>query len=465
MNQPRINIRWYVFSDIIICLLTWFAFYYLRTLIYQYNINLPAGFYSGFLFYTLGWLCMHFLSGAYNSPYQKSRLSETIRSIIVVLIGCLVLLFLFILKNPQTNNQFYYLEFYSLLFPNIILTLTSRVIFLSYAKNQLKNKSVFFKSLIIGTGQNAKIFYEDFIASKEHSGFLITVFINLDNDINFKLSDSVKNYSNDSNISEVIEEEKIEEVIITVEKNERALITKLLQILSDKDVNIKINPDTVDIISGALQTNNVLGVPLIDIHSGMLPYWQQNFKRLTDIVISILAAFLLSPLFIYTTIRVALSSKGSIFFSQKRIGLKGKVFTMYKFRSMFMNAEINGPQLSSHNDARITKWGKTMRKWRLDELPQLWNVLIGEMSIVGPRPERKYYIDKIVETHPEYKYLLKVKPGITGWGMVKFGYASSIQEMIARMPFDLLYVENVALALDFKIMIYTIKIIFSGSGK
>ena len=130
-----------------------------------------------------------------------------------------------------------------------------------------------------------------------------------------------------------------------------------------------------------------------------------------------------------------------------------------------MDAEKEGPRLSHEEDKRITGWGKTMRKWRLDELPQLWNILVGEMSLVGPRPERKYYIDQIVIQHPEYKYLFKVKPGLTSWGMVKFGYASSVEEMVQRMPFDLLYVENVSLALDFKIMFYSIQIILAGKGK
>ena len=254
-------------------------------------------------------------------------------------------------------------------------------------------------------------------------------------------------------------------MIITVEKNERDLITTILQKLSDKEVNIKITPDTVDIISGALQTNNVMGVPLIDIHSGLLPSWQQNIKRAFDITISIIAFILLIPLFLYTVIRLKLSSKGPLFYSQERIGFKGRPFMMYKFRSMIINAEANGPQLSSENDERIIKWGKVMRKWRLDELPQLWNIIKGEMSLVGPRPERKFYIDQIVAIHPEYKYLYKVKPGLTSWGMVKFGYASSIDEMLQRMPYDLLYVENVSLPLDFTIMFYTVKIIFSGKGK
>lgn len=418
----------YILVDILSSLLVWGSFLIFRWLVYDGrvfsvdSVLIPMfNFYTPLIAYPIGCLIIYYLSGYYLRPLRKPYLRELRRTFISALIISFGAFFIFIIDDPVTQYERY------------------------------------ITSLIV-------LFVLQFIGS--YIPRLLVTYISHKFDHDEPRVYTIHSMNEVEQFELAHQSEPYDEVILDFKsKSKENDIYTLINRLYPCNVEISVVPSLYDMLTGAAMIDDVSDQPLIRISEHKMSDTGLCIKRAFDVVVSAMMLILLSPLYLILSLLVWYSSKGPVFYKQERIGLHGLPFNIIKFRTMCVHAEEATPQLSADDDPRITKVGKWMRKYRLDELPQFWNILRGEMSIVGPRPERRYFINQIEEKAPYYCMIYKIRPGLTSWGPIKVGYTDTLDKMIRRLNYDIVYIENMSIRLDIKIMFHTIGVIFNGKGK
>ncbi|GJQ63399.1 MAG: undecaprenyl-phosphate glucose phosphotransferase [Melioribacteraceae bacterium] len=413
----------------------------------------------------LYWMMIFMFVGMYRTWFASSRFDELSTlfksSFVGIFILFAIILFDDYRQQVPSTNRFIIFVYWGLF---LFTVSTGRVLIRSFQRRLLIKGIGRRNAVIIGYNPKANNIHNT-IHTHPALGLDVVAYVAVKEENIDKEYKGIKVVDVFKNIDKVIDLYDIHEIIIALEKHEDDVMMNVIAKSDEKNVRIKIVPDLYDIIGGQARTSQIYGFPLIDVMPQLMPEWEKKMKRLLDIIASFIILIISFPVVVITSIAIKIDSPGPVFFRQERSGLNGKVFKMVKFRSMRADAEKkSGPMWSVKDDPRITRVGRFIRKVRIDEIPQMYNVLKGEMSLVGPRPERPYFVEKLAEEIPLYKRRLKVRPGVTGWAQVKHKYDEDVEDVKVKLRYDLFYIENISLRMDIKILLRTIFVVLLGKG-
>jgi exopolysaccharide biosynthesis polyprenyl glycosylphosphotransferase len=467
MNKKKLRLQYIIF-DLIASIITWVAFTVFRKTVNDgevfNNMMIFTPNYNYIMVLSLfPFVCLtiHYLSGFYLRPENHSTSKIVLSTLISSVIISFFLFFALLIDDVVVSYEYYYYSLLTLISLLFTTTLLSRLIVNYHVNRNFKLKIWSINTIIVGTGNKALEMAEAINKNRRRNRNNFVGFISVDH---FQQAPKEMILGNIAQIETIICQNNIEEAIIALDQPDEQKLFTYINALYKFNINIRFTPRLYEILTGSARIGTVGINPLVSITTVHMPDWQICVKRSIDIIVSLIALILLSPVFLYFMIKIKQNSAGSVFYLQERIGYLGKPFNIIKFRTMKTGAENGVPKLSSSDDNRVTSIGRTLRKYRIDELPQFINVLKGEMSLVGPRPERRYFINQIIEEAPYYCLLYKIRPGLTSWGPIKIGYSDTIEKMIERLNYDIIYIENMSLLNDIKILILTFEILFKGKG-
>jgi len=465
MNKRKLLTK-YLLYDMLASLIVWVLFVLFRKIVNDIQIFESIRFFMPNYSYILSLILfpfycvfVHYLSGFYLYPFKKSKIDEVFNTLISTALISISIFSVRMLRDVAVSYEYFYFSLLVLFGLLFIFTYAFRAFIGSKVRANFKNKIWTINTIIIGTGENALK-----IASELEKNAVQNSLIGFISTDKQQPVPQAKVIGNMNQIASIIEKYKIEESFVVLDNADDYQLFTIINSLYKFNIDIQFTPRLYEILTGSAKISKFGIVPLVSITNSSMPDWETSFKRFFDIVVSALALLFLSPFLIYFILQIKRDSRGPAFYWQERIGRFGRPFKILKFRTMYLGSENGVPLLSSANDDRITNVGRILRKYRIDEIPQFWNILKGEMSLVGPRPERRYYIDRIIEDAPYYCLLYKIRPGLTSWGPIKIGYSDTVEKMIERLDYDLIYIENMSLINDAKILLYTLEIIFNGKG-